>query len=58
MDEIVAAVQYRDYILIFTRRGVIYKMVMDTFSGTQFTLTVIGTCTQFTLTVIGTLELG
>ena len=43
MDEIVAAVQYRDYILIFTRRGVIYKMVMDTFSGTQFTLTVIGT---------------
>lgn len=42
MDEIVAAVQYRDYILIFTRRGVIYKMVMDTF-GTEFTLTVIGT---------------
>jgi len=42
MDEIVAVVQYRDYILIFTKRGRILKMVLDPLTN-QFTLTNMGT---------------
>lgn len=29
MDEIVAACQFRDMILVFTRRGMVYKLYYD-----------------------------
>lgn len=29
MDKIVSAVQFRDYVLLFTERGVVYKLVHD-----------------------------
>lgn len=32
MDEVVAAVQFRDYILIFTKRGDVYKCYEDDYS--------------------------
>lgn len=38
MDKVVAATQYRDFILIFTERGKVYKLVWKDFPGDGFYL--------------------